>query len=239
MKTLIILLACFAPGVLVAQTYKMETDYLNSRIFSHEITGTEALDMKKNLDAACDSVNGYPVLPYDTLTKTFNFTYVLDCSGVPQKVVFKRVKEWCALRYADIDNVLRYEDIDAGKLITKGYTPITYLKTFKGIFGGKHSSYETIKCYHTLIFTCIEGKIKVEVKDLRYLYVYGGYSYGGTYIPRVETEIYLNAMFPIIKNDKVEWAGLMDLAKQTASVYSDHAADLKRYILNWEKDYKF
>jgi hypothetical protein len=46
-------------------------------------------------------------------------------------------------------------------------------------------------------------------------------------------------MFPMVLNDRREWAGLLALSRETVSVYDHHAKDLKKYILDWEKDYRF
>jgi len=238
MKALFFLLL---PLYSYAQTYKMEVDLINSLLISKEKTGPEALEMKKNLDEACDSGRTYPLLPYDTTSGTFNFTYILNCPDVSKNDAFKRVKQWCSLRYADVDAVVRHEDMEAGKLIIKGYTPITYTKTFQGWWGKKRSYSQRSNCYHTIIFTCIDGKIKMEVNDLRYSFVWSGHysSLTNSYVGAEETQIYLNSMFPIMINDRKEWAGLLELARQTVQVYGRHSEDLRNYVVNWKNDYKF
>jgi len=239
MKHLFLLL--LFPAFAAAQTYQLEVDYINALLATKEKLPEELVSMKRQLDEITDTGKDYPVLPYDTLTESFNFTYILDCPGVPEKVVFKRLKQWCSLRYVDVDIVLRHEDTETGKLITKGYAPISYTKKWEGWWGRKRTLNQTNKCYHTLIFTCKEGKIKMEAQGLRYSFVTGGYYsfYTSSYTERRETEIYLNSMFPIVQNDKREWQGLLALARETTNVYSRHAKDLKQYILNWQDDYKF
>lgn len=237
MKHLFLLL--LFPAFATAQTYQLEVDYLNNLLSSKEKTSPEIIIMRDAFNQACGNGKTYPLLPYDTAAKSFNFIYILDCPGVPEKTVFKRLKQWCALRYSDIDVVLRHEDAETGKVITKGYAPITYSKTFQGWFGKKRSYNQTNKCYHTLVFTCKEGKIKMEAQDLRYLFTWGGYYFLDTYFPKQETEIYLDAMFPMLKNEQRDWEALLELARQTVITYNYHAADLKRYILNWQDDYKF
>ena len=37
---------------------------------------------------------------------------------------FKRVKEWAALRFGKLDDVLEYEDAESGKIIVEGWVPV-------------------------------------------------------------------------------------------------------------------
>jgi len=237
-----LLFAMLIPAIAASQTYKAERDYLNTLLSTHEKTPQEVTIMKKGLDDACDASRTYPILPYDTLSGSINFTYVLECPKVSKEVLFKRVKEWCALSYVDIENVLRYEDIESGKIIIKGYIPMAYRKTYKGWFGQTRTYSQSSKGYHTIVATCKEGKVKLEIKDIRFSFTTRPYwsSLTNTYQPGTESEIYLNQMFPITKNEPFEeWIGLLDLARQSALEYKSHSISLNWYLLNWEKDYKF
>lgn len=236
------LLILYFPAPTYAQTYRMEVDYLNSLLMSHEKTAQEVTQMKKALDDACDDSKTYPVLPYDTLTKSFNFTFILDCPGIPKKVLFERTKEWGALSYADIEGVLRHENFESGKIIIKGYTPLSYRRTYKGWFGNKFTYSQTSKGYHTMIITVKEEKVKLEIKDIRFSF--SSRPYFSTITNSMETgyesTIYLDTMFPITKQDGLGiWIGLLDLARQSFVEYGRHSKSLNWYLLDWEKDYKF
>ncbi len=232
-------MAFLAFHMAIAQKYSIETAAINEKIFSKEIIGTDAAIQKKLLDELTDNGKSYPLLPYDTTSKSIDFTYIIQCPGVPQKIVHRRIKEWCALRYNDVYSATRYEDLESGKIITKGFTPIVYTKRYEGLFGWKRSETRSNKCFHTLIFTSIEGKVKMQVEDLRYLFSIGGYSVAGTYFPKVEFEVYLAPLYPIVKNEMKEWDGILELSRETIKVYNAHVEDLTKYINAWQSDYRF
>lgn len=244
MKNLIsaLLLTLLFPAIASTQTFQMEIDHLNTLLQTGEKTPQEVTIMRKALIEACGDSKNYPVLPYDTLSGSFNFIYILECPKVPKDVLFKRVKEWCALSYVDIEHVLRYEDVENGKIIIKGYTPMAYRKTYKGWFGQTKTYSQSSKGYHTMVVTCKEGKVKLEIKDIRFSFNSRPYwsSNTNSFVTGSESEIYLNQMFPITKNEPyVEWIGLLDLASQSVIEYKRHSIGLHWYLLNWENDYKF
>lgn len=237
-----LLFAMLIPAIAATQTYKAECDYLNGLLKSGEKTPQEVGQMKKDLDNACNGSKTYPVLPYDTLTGIFHFSYILDCAGISKKVLFERVKEWCSLSYADIDAVLRYEDFESGKIIIKGYAPLAYRQSYRGLFGQKRTYSQSSKGYHTTIVTIKEGRVKMEVQDIRFSFISRPYwsSTTNSYLAGGDTEVYLNQIFPITKNESTnDWPGLLDLANQAVIVYNLHSAALNYYLHDWEKDYKF
>ena len=222
-----------------AQTYHIEKERLNDMYRSGKINATEAAEMKREFESIVNQRGGYPVLPYDSLTNTYNFTHVVSLPGIQKKAIYRRIKEWCAIRAGNIDATLRHDDEENGKIINKAYVPITYQNTYETLFGQKRTSQQIIRSYYTLIVTVKDEKMKIEFNDLRFEFITLGYLSGSIYIPETRTETYFQNLFPIVESDKGRYWGLMDLADQTLKTHKWFVSDLEKYIKDWQRDYGF
>ena len=77
MKTFLLVVSLLYATTICAQTYQLEVDYLNSLLLSKEKSSPEIIIMRDAFNEACDEGKSYPALPYDTISESFNFTYVL------------------------------------------------------------------------------------------------------------------------------------------------------------------
>ena len=237
--TLLTSFALLISFVASGQTYQMEKARLNGMYESGRINATEAAEMRREFESIVNQRGGYPVLPYDSLTNTFNFIYTINLPGMQRKAIHRRLREWCAIRAGNVDATLRHDDEENGKMINKAYTAITYQNTYETFFGQKRTSQQIVKCFYTLIVTVKDEKIKVEFQDLRFEFITFGYLSGTTYIPEIKTETYFKNLFPIVDSNKGRYWGLMDLADQTLSTQKLLLSDMEKYIKDWQKDYGF
>lgn len=209
-----------------AQTLKIEFDSIESAFKQGKVLQVDAIKKRALLEKI------YPVLPYDTLIQDFSFSWVIDLPGVPKNVIFKRVKERCAALYGDIDAVLRYEDMETGKIIVKGYVPIHYKQSYQGLWKTREILSQA-DCYHTLVFTIKEGKMKYEMLNLTYR---GSIAYSAT---NSTYQYDFKSMFPVGMKSEIEIRNTLEVASDTFRAFDLIRKHFQTYILAWKSDYEF
>lgn len=218
-----ILLFSFAA---TAQTLKIEFDSIENAFQQGKIAQVDAIKKRAFLEKI------YPSLPYDTLMQDFSFSWTVDLPGVPKNVIFKRVKERCAALYGDIDAVLRYEDMETGKIIVKGYVPIRYKQAYQGLWKVREIVGKA-DCYHTIVFTIKDGKMKYEILSLAYK---GRFAYSTT---NTTYEYSFKSMFPVGTKSDIEIRNTLELASDTLRAFDLIKKHFQVYILAWKSDYEF
>lgn len=227
-------------GQVSAQTEAMERKALADLYESGKLN-LEAYQSKgKLLASIIKSEGGFPQLPYDTITKTFSFQYVCQVPGMTKKQIMSRLKEFAALSYGKLDGVNEYEDIEAGKFITEGWFRVLFDNTRAGLFGGTVYFESQADCYHSFVFTIKDGSFKMEVKNLVYRFKFGGYNfYTGAFTAIYYDEKYLESMFPLVPQPEKNWAGIVNLIKQTELSLNRLSEAFGGHVKAYEADYKF
>jgi hypothetical protein len=221
-----------------AQTDQLEKDNLTRRFENKEFSSEEFRTLAGNWRQVRANLGGYPQLPYDTATKAIVFKKVLETKQ-SRAISYSRIMEWAAINFGSIDAVLQYGNSDDGKIILKGYFDVTHDKEVKNFWGQTKSGYATTKCFQTFVFTIKEGRVKAEVRDLKYEYSSGGYLSGSIYIPRTTIKTPIESTLPITNWEKNRWVEMLDLLSKTTTSINDSLDQLQKYISNYEKDYGF
>jgi hypothetical protein len=76
-----------------SQSVEIELDNLKTLLESGKINSTTYTERRRDFESIVAQRGGYPKLPYDPQTETFNFKFVSTFSGISQSVIHKRVKE--------------------------------------------------------------------------------------------------------------------------------------------------
>lgn len=222
-----------------AQTQQIEEAYINKQIVLKAISPEEATLKVKEYRRILKELGGYPQLPFDTLTNDFKFEYFLDVPGVSKSMLMKRIKEWCAINYVELSAVSKYEDLESGKFILKGYVRLPFRVTYEWLFGKYTQSYSDFKAYHTISFTVKDGRVKYRIESLTYMLHVPGKMVGNTYLPAVDVEYPLRSQFPLISGETSNLINQFELIHNTVTAFDASRGDLLRYLLNWQEDYKF
>lgn len=235
---LVLLLLCSGFVEISAQTVALEKATLTVQYQSGKLTNEEVQKKKKQLDALI-AEGFFDQVPYDSSSKKIILHSVIDLPGMMKKQIITRIKEWCAIHYGNINAVMHYSDDENGKIIIKGWFPVQYKETYTGWFGLQNVITPEVKCWHTISFTVKDSKMKMVYEDLHYELTYGGYSVGGTYIPRTTAELYMDWVFPIIDNTPETYQGRINLIKDTFTQVTANRESLRKYILFARDDYGF
>lgn len=222
-----------------SQTLAMEYALLNQKLKSGDYDVERVRDMNAELKDI-EKSGKYPLLDYDTVSHEITYRYIIECPGVPKTIVYKRIKEWCALKYGDFETVLRYEDFETGKIIVKGYVDLPYEYNWVGLFGEIQTNTEKTKCTHALVATVKDYRVKIEIKELYYEFVYGGYFIGSTYYPKVSSQKSISMFLPLVNNKKVrDWKMSLSLLSNTELQFDYCKESIHKYLMDYLVDYKF
>jgi hypothetical protein len=232
---LLLTICCHAYGQSLSHEYSL----LNEKFKSGDLSVEKVRDMKAELKDI--EKNGtYPVLEYDSASSDITYKYVLDCPGISKSILYKRIKEWCALKYGDFETVLRYEDFETGKIIVKGYVNLPYDYGWLEWFGQGLTNTQKTKCTHALVATVKDFKIKFEIRELAYDFEYGGYMIGTTYYAKTGYKLSISSFLPLVNNARIkDWKTALSLLKNTESEFRLTKESLHRYLMDYLVDYKF
>ncbi|MBK8557367.1 MAG: DUF4468 domain-containing protein [Lewinellaceae bacterium] len=202
------------------------------------------LDQYKTRGAALksliDSEGGYPELPYDSVMNSFSFRYVFQCPGMSKAQIMQRVKEQAALSYRKFAAVKEYEDFESGKFITEGWFPMrvnAYSVLRVGIF---FIPLGDVSCYHSFVFTVKDQAFKMEVKNLEYNFIFGGYNFNTNSYSDIRNERKpLESFFPIVSNHEKLWKGIFALAFETRRATDLYARSFEEHVKRMDEDYRF
>jgi len=236
MKKLLFVLAVCAPWMGWGQTVEMEEAYMNKCLSDKtwdQVHGAERVRLWRTLR------DGYPIIPFDTATRSVTVEHIISFPGIDKVTAFKRVKEWGALHFGSLEAVTDYEDLESGKIILEGWVPVSYDATFENIWGNVKSVPSYRSLYFSLVVTVKAGKAKVRYENLKFHYSVGGYIVGGVYMPVELVRAPLGGLFPITSSDSSTWPGSVDLIRKTMRELNATAPSLETYVRSAEADYGF
>jgi len=231
--TLLILSLFLAP--IFSQTLDIEYKAMEKRFLSKELDQLQYKDLLKKWKALTKEFS-YPDLPYNEDTKQVEFETVYDLQGVPQEVIYKRVKEWAAISFGRLSSVLHYEDYETGKIIIKGSFKVPYINFYKGFWGTERTTINSSTCNFTSIITIKSGKIKIQNLGIDFDYTSKSYS---TYVSEITTNRDLNDHFPISSNSEGSWKEYFQIMNTTQKRINNFNSSLRVHILSYTYDYIF
>jgi hypothetical protein len=218
-----------------SQTREMEDKSLEQRFLSKELDQLQYKTLVKSWQALLKEYP-YPNLPYNESTQQVEFETVYELPGVPQEIIYKRVKEWAAISFGRLSAVLHYEDFETGKIILKGSFKVPYIDFYKGFWGAERKTINSSTCNFTSIITINSGKIKIQNLGLDFEYT--SYSYS-TYVSEITTNRDLNEHFPISSYPEEYWKEYLQILDTTQERIKKLNSSLKAHILNYSEDYNF
>ena len=214
------------------QTAQIEKDYIQNLYQTGQMTLEEFREKGKLWGDLMEDIGEYPQLPYDESLGMIKFDYLFNYT-TDKKTIFNRIKQWGALTFGSLDAVLHYEDLEAGKVILKGFFDIPYSKDIR-IWFKENETLEQSQCSHTYIFTIKDNKLKIQIIGLNYEIAYYTTSYGSrTYTKNV------HSLYPITADESLQWKSKLSLLDNTNKEINGLVNSLDMYIQAYQSDYDF
>lgn len=228
---------CVVVGVVSGQSIAAERAILNTALKEGLLSAPEVTERVRALK---DLEPIYPVLPMDTATGKVEVSTVITFPGVTKAQAFKRVKEWAALNFSDLESVIDYEDVEMGKIILEGGVQVWYSATMKNVWGAAKSMPEERWLLFSLVVTVKDGKAKVEYKNLQHRHTIPGYiNAANQYVPKQEFLYPMSFLLPLAWSAPATWKGTIDLLNKSMSELNATAPSLEKYIREVVVDYGF
>ena len=229
---LILLLSFFNGMPSFSQTLEMEHDSMMDKYLSKELGQLEFKDLTFAWRALIDSV-GYPEIPYDSVRKKVEYTFISSLESVPRETIVNRVSEWAAVSFGSTNALLTHQG-EVSRLILNGSIEVFFpdlFMVYKNVWRGyveKEMQNSSI-CYFTFVFTIREDKMKTQILNLSYEYT--------DYVSDRTVSRTLDSCFPISSNEQDEWKAIIGLINETGNSLQAMVKLLEGYILAYERDY--
>jgi len=238
MNKVVVLALLWLPVMGWGQTVEIEAAYLNKQIAEKKWTPAQ---MQERSRIWRELRGSYPILPYDSVRREIYVKQIIHFPGITKAQAFKRVKEWGALNFTDLESVIDYEDLETGKIILEGWQRVWFSATLENLWGNIKSFPDERRLLFSLVVTIKDGSAKVEYKNLKYKQRIAGYYAALTniYIPAQEYVYPVILSFPLVDSSPDKWEGAIDLIKETMRVLNATAPDLEQYIKAVGDDYRF
>ncbi|HRZ97652.1 MAG TPA: hypothetical protein P5084_08850 [Paludibacter sp.] len=221
MKQLIFLLFLPLSLSLFAQNDSIEKKNLFDKLARNESYFGEFSKTGNKWNKALETVNGYPVLPFNEEDK-IEYVFVEDFKSMDKTQLFTRVLEYLSITYGFIPAYL-YSNQNDGKIICTQSIDIT-----------TNSKYT-----FSYIITIKDEKMKIEFINIVFAKKSGGYYSGDVWIPDANTTTPIEEIFPIILKPQTEWNFYLNLIRQLDDHCREEVVNLKAYIVNYQSKYSF
>lgn len=215
-----------------SQTLEMEYDSMMDKYLSKELNQLEFKDLTFAWRALIDSL-GYPEIPYDSVSKKVEYTFISSLESVPRETIVNRVSEWAAVSFGSTNALLTHQG-EASRLILNGSMEVFFpdlFMVYKNAWRGyveKEMQNSSI-CYFTFVFTIRKDKMKTQILNLSYEYT--------DYVSDRTVSRTLDSCFPISSNEQDEWKAMIGLMNDTRNSLQAMVKLLEGYILAYESDY--
>jgi hypothetical protein len=151
---LLLLLAVGMPAL--SQTIEKEYESMMNRYLAKELDQLEFRDLSFAWRDLIDSV-GYPDIPYDSVSKKVEYTFISSLDGIPRETIVNRVSEWAAVSFGSVSSLLTRQD-NTSRLILNGSIEVLFPDLFMVYKNAWRGYVETELqnssiCYFTLVFT--------------------------------------------------------------------------------------
>ena len=240
MKDIISLLSFLIISLSIfSQTEEIELKRLSERFANKEFDQVQYAEMGQNFRDIIKFYGSFPLLPYNELTKEIEFTKVESFTGIDKKVIYDRILEWSAIKFGSLNSVIKYSNLDDGKIILKGWFDIVYSYDAETFFMGKKEGVNNSKCSFTYVFTIKDNKLKIEVLDIRYEGSYYVTAFGTSFLSEHTVDRSIHSLYPITDSKLIEWKGRLDILNQTNIKILSFFNSIEGYINNKSSDYSF
>jgi hypothetical protein len=236
---LIVIWFLFISIVLSGQTLELEKQYLNDLIQSGKINQDEAKKIGTSWHNMLNELGGYPELPYNPKTEQIEFIHIDTFTDISKRIIFDRVKEWIAINYGSINEVLHYENFNTGKIIVKGSTKYYIDDIVNNFWGDPKSVVRSLLQYHTCIYTIVDNKLKSEFTNLEYESESGGYANVNYYVPVSKINYSIWQLYPVTISEEETWISRLSTLKMTNERIDFLGKSIKEYIESSSIDYDF
>lgn len=180
----------------------------------------------------------YPEMQYDTLEGQVIVEGIINFPGINKQNAFRRIKEWAAINFSDVESAVHYEDLESGKMIFKGYVEVTSYTKIQFLWNEELVP-TTSNLYFTLILTVKDEKAKVRFEYLRFQNYRAGYMLGSYYVPGEWEETSLKSFFPIVYKKSSTWEGAFKMLTNCKASLMRLLPSMERYVGGINADYRF
>lgn len=234
--TLILLIQ---PVLIFSQTEEIEKENFSKLVIeSGNFSPEELMQYGKEWNKLIEQNGGYPELPYDSASNDLIYKITTGFGELNTEIIFNRIIEWASIVVENPENMIDYQNRETGKIILKGSVDIDYAYDKTNFWGIDKEKKKYTKCAVTIICTVSNNKLKMEIRDLRYIYLE---SYVGSYGIR-HSEFFakpINMLFPITDFPVSEWSEYLELLTTTNNRIKSLQTDLIQYINDYFNDYDF
>lgn len=240
MVRFIVLFLCstLTSNFLVGQTLDKETEFLNT-FLQTDMDKTEILKLSNDWRAFLTKNGGYPELPFNEDLNSLDYEFIYSYPNLNKTEITSRIKEYAAINYGKLDEVLHFDDVNSGKLIIKGWFPMTVLAEYENFFGNTKEFISSLKCYHTIIFTIKENKLKVNYQNIDYEAITGGYFNSNVYIPQVINNYSIESLYPITEAKKDSWQTRLNTLVETSERVNEYQLLFNKFLEKTSTDKDF
>lgn len=222
-----------------SQTRELEVKNISDQFAAGKFDASTYKQFGKNWQDVLQSIGGYPQLPYNDSTKKIEYIKVFYFNGLDKNCIYDRVMEWSAINFGSLSEVLNYSNKENGKIILKGSFSISFKKDIESFFFDKKETIDFVTANGTWSFTIMNGKMKLEVKNLNFWFFVAAQQYGTYYIPSYSYNKILSSFYPITSAKTIEWKGRLDLLKQLSINIDFFMLDVSCYVKTKNMDYTF
>ncbi|MEM9549388.1 MAG: DUF4468 domain-containing protein [Bacteroidota bacterium] len=222
----------FLPILLIGQTDELEKQYLYEYIKEKNLTPVGKKRITENWYETLEELGGYPHVPYNPGNEEIEYERVIGFSGIEKTYIFKKVKEWIAINYGNLKEVVHYEDYESGKIIAQANIVINDEVVLSSFMGNPKNCVETITCYHTVVFSIIEEKMKMQAMNITFYAETESRIRDGVFIPKETLHYTLNQVYPIANKDKSTWKSRLATLQRIGLEVDEMEEELSKYILS-------
>lgn len=213
-------------SLLPAQSIDIETTNLSKRYANHEFDAYEFKKLAKSWNDLNEKY-GYPEIPYDTISKTFKYVFVVNFDNINKETIYNRILENASMNYDYLANITDYQDYKSGKIILKVRNPI------------QSNNGKTLYLSYASRFVVLENKLKIEVFKMSIDYHYDAYDNGTAILTNYEKSFPLEDYFPITSVKEKYWEDRLKQLIQFNETIRNSNLELIRFIKSYQNDYNF
>ncbi len=209
-----------------AQSNDIEIKSLAKRYENHEFNIYEYKRVT-NFWKELVNKNGYPAMPYDSVSKIFIYSFVFKFDNINKEIIYNRILEHVSMKYGTLSDIVDYQDYNLGKIILK-------IKIPNNKNNGKTIYYST--AYR---FTILDNKVKINVFNMSIDYHYDVYDNGTALLTNYTQNYPLEDYFPVTSVKDKYWADRIKQLIQYDLTIRNSCLDIVRFIKSYQDDYAF
>ena len=178
-------------------------------------------------------------LPIDTNTMQFHLNTIMAFPNMNKHEIFLRIKEWCAISFGNLNEVMHYSDEASGKIIVKGFSPLSYKTTYTGWFGIQYNVFSAFHFRYTIMFTIKDERVKMEYLSPAAEVLFNPQTQTFNTVQNQPQTINFAAFFPIILTEQGGINGRANMLKDIFQEMRSSGLGLLRYVSELKADYGF